>query len=108
MAKRIVQVKINGKVVRRRDVIIAPTTETLWTIVDICKKKKSDIRFFDEGWNEAPPGTIFVYASNVTGVSHFSCRDRLENWASCRLVKRLKKIKCPSCCHIEDTLVEVR
>lgn len=103
------RVTLGGKILRIGDVVLDPTKETLWTISDIYRKTKRDqLRLYDEDWNEAPAGTIFIYATNVNGVAHVSYRDRVENWNHCILVKKLKKIKCPICGHIENKLVELK
>lgn len=69
-----------------------------WLITDIYKKKKSDsIVLYDDEFNNAKSGQIFIYAVNVCDNCTTKGREIKETFI--RRMKFLGKIKKTPCCN---------
>ena len=85
--------KGKDKVLKIHDVLLSPTGKE-WVVHDIVRKQEGDWLLYDEAWNEAPPGTIFIYAEYKDLSTKISWRGRYEDFDELLLLRRRVHCKC--------------
>jgi len=72
-----------------------------YLVTDMCKKKKDDFRMYDDNWNEARVGQMFIYGVNERKGVTTTHRSKLEEFLSDFKFYR-KALKCS--CHYCDKI----